>query len=61
MSDQPRQRDDVEELREAAREMGVQDVEGKDTEQLVEDAQEAQADSAASPTNPAGGAGRSGD
>lgn len=52
MSDQDRPRDDAEEqeLREAAEEVGVEDVESKDADELVHDAQEAGEDSAASPT-----------
>jgi hypothetical protein len=50
MSDQPQNEQDVEELREAAQEMGVEDAEHKDADELVHDAQEEGADSASSPT-----------
>jgi hypothetical protein len=50
MSDQPRNEQEVEELREAAKEMGVEDADRKDAEELVHDAQEEGADSASSPT-----------
>lgn len=42
----------IEELRASARQIGVEDVEGKDAEALVRAVREAQGDSTASPANP---------
>jgi hypothetical protein len=42
----------TDELRESAAELGVDDVDRKDDEQLVEEARRAQGDSSSSPTNP---------
>ncbi len=52
MSDQDRPRNDAEEqeLRESAKELGVEDADAKDADELVHDAQEAGEDSANSPT-----------
>ncbi|HVL99180.1 MAG TPA: hypothetical protein VM324_07805 [Egibacteraceae bacterium] len=52
MSDAPRNEEDVEELRDAARELGVDRTEDKDADDLLEAAQRAQGDSTSSPTNP---------
>jgi hypothetical protein len=43
-------RDDPEQVREAAEELGIEDTEGKDADELTQEAAEAQADSAVSPS-----------
>jgi hypothetical protein len=50
MSDQPQNEQEVEELRDAAEELGVKDAEQKDADELLHDARESGADSAGSPT-----------
>lgn len=52
MTDAPGPNDDVGELRDAARALGVDDPESKDGDELIEAAQRAQGDSSSSPTNP---------
>lgn len=52
MAEQSDQGDAPEELKESAAELGVDDVEGKDADEIVEDAQRAQGDSQSSPSNP---------
>ncbi|HVM15182.1 MAG TPA: hypothetical protein VM287_12770 [Egibacteraceae bacterium] len=52
MSDAPGSEEEVEELRGAARELGVDDPDSKDADELLEAAQRAQGDSSSSPTNP---------
>jgi hypothetical protein len=52
MSDQDRPHDDAEEqeLRESAKELGVEDADAKDADEVLHDAREAGEDSASSPT-----------
>lgn len=52
MSDAPRTEQEIEELRDAARQVGVQDPELKEPDELLEAVQRAQGDSSSSPTNP---------
>lgn len=51
MSQAPGSEEEMEELRDAARKLGV-DPRGKDRDALLEAAQRAQGDSSSSPTNP---------
>lgn len=51
MSETPRSEEEMQELRDAARELGV-NPEGKNRDALLEAAQRAQGDSRSSPTNP---------
>ncbi len=51
MPDQPSQ-SDADDLRESAAEIGVDDVEKKDPNEIVEEVQDEGSDSRSSPTNP---------
>ena len=54
MSEQSRnvRSDEVEELRESAEELGVDDPEDKDADEIVDEVHHTQTDSESSPTNP---------